>query len=101
MESRKHRKTAELIAAKKGVQYDPSKGADIVTPQQVIEVETKGLVKDAIRQLQGYRKPVYIAGVDDATVAEALEATKNTSIGVMNNQVKILKRSKRGAPANR
>ena len=52
-------------------------------------------VSDGIRQLQGFREPVYIAGVDDAAVQAALERTKETTVGVMDNQGKIVKRSTR------
>ena len=44
-------------------------------------------------QLQGYKKSVYIAGVNQKAVEKALEATEGTTVGVMNNQGEIIKRS--------
>lgn len=52
-------------------------------------------MRDGLRQLQGFRKPVYIAGADAEATQAALDATKGTTVGVMNPQGKILKRSTR------
>ena len=58
MPNTKHDKIAKQVAKRKGGEYNPSKGADIVTPQVVIEVEVdQGKLGEGIRQLQGYRKP--------------------------------------------
>ena len=88
MESRKHRQTAERIAAKKGAQYNSDKGVDIVTASQAIEVEPAETVREGVRQLQGYRKPAYIAGTDSDAVEAALDATRGTTIGVMDSRGK-------------
>ncbi len=91
----KHDDTANRIARQKGVQYNEGQGPDVITPMQAIEVETKNTVTDAFRQLRGFRKPVYIAGADAAATKKALEATKGTTVGVMNSRGKIVKRSTR------
>ena len=95
MESRKHRQTAERIAAKKRTSYNPDKGVDIVTPTQAIEVETSETVRGGIRQLQGHRRSAYIAGVDKAAVEAALDVTEGTTVGVMDKDGNIVKRSTR------
>jgi len=94
-ESKKHKEVSENIAQLKGVDYNNGKGADIITPSQVIEVETANSVSDGLMQLQGYRKPSYIAGTDEKAVKKALDLTKNTTIGVMDKQGRIRKRSTR------
>lgn len=92
---KKHDQIAVQIARKEGTKYNRGKGPDVNSPKRAIEVETENTVKDAFRQLQGFRKPVYIAGADPKTTKAALDATKNTSVGVMNSQGKILKPSSR------
>ncbi|MCG8561918.1 MAG: hypothetical protein MI824_19140 [Hyphomicrobiales bacterium] len=51
MESKKHRQTAERIAAKKRTTYNADQGVDIVTPTQAIEVETAETVRARRRKL--------------------------------------------------
>ncbi len=91
----KHDDTANRIARRKGVQYNRGQGPDVITPRQVIEIETKDTVDDAFRQLRGFRGPVYIAGADDEATKKALEATKGTTVGVMNSRGEIVRRSTR------
>ena len=93
--SKKHDDAAKRIAKKLGTEYNPGKGVDVQSRIAAIEVETLGSVKDGIRQLQGFKKAVYISGADQATVDEALQRTKNTTIGVMDNKGNIIKRSSR------
>ena len=92
-ESRSHKVAANRIAKKLNTQYNNSDGVDIVTKNIAIEIETKSTVKNGIRQLQGHRKPSYIAGSNQETVNLAIEATKGTTIGVMDNQGNIIKKS--------
>lgn len=94
-ESASHKRTARRIAKRYKTEYNPGKGADIQTDRVAIEVETADTVSDAVRQLQGHRKPVYIAGTDQATVDKALQRTKRLTIGVMDNQGNIIKKSTR------
>ena len=90
-----HDRVARQIAKKEGVDYNPGKGADVIGDERVIEVETENTVGEGIRQLQGYRKPVYIAGPSQKAVEKAVEVTKGTTVGVVNRQGKVVKRSSR------
>jgi len=94
-QSLSHKRTAKKIADKYKTTYNDQKGVDINTQKVAIEVETEGNVKDGIRQLQGHRKPVYVAGTNAATVKEELEATQNNTVGVMDKDGNIIKRSTR------
>ena len=91
----KHDDTAKQIADKEGVDYNQGKGADVISSRRAIEVETADTVQDGLRQLQGHRKPVYIAGVDDAAVEAALDATDGTTVGVMDSDGNIVSSSSR------
>ena len=93
--SSKHDTTARRIARKRGGEYNQGQGPDINTSKSVIEVETAATVKDGLRQLQGFTKPVYIAAADQAAVAAALEATEGTTVGVMDPQGNIKRPSTR------
>ena len=94
-ESRSHKITANRIAKKLKADYNPGKGVDIKSSKATVEVETPQTVGDAPRQLSGHRGPAYIAGTNQAAVKKALEVANGTTIGVMNNQGKIIKRSTR------
>jgi hypothetical protein len=94
-ESRSHKATANRIANRHKTKYNEGKGADINTSRIAVEVEPPESVTDAMRQLQGYRKPAYIAGTNQEAVNKALEITKGTTVGVMDNQGNIIKRSTR------
>ncbi len=89
----KHDKIASGLAKKKNVEYNKGQGPDIKTPRQVIEVAVSDSdLKDSKRQLQGFKKPRYIATESDK-IAKALEVTENTSIGVMGPTGHIHKRA--------
>ena len=94
-ESKPHRSTANKLAKKHGTNYNKGKGADIKASNIAIEVETPGTVKGGLRQLQGHRKPSYIAGTNKAAVEKAIEVTKGTTVGVMDNNGRIIKKSSR------
>ncbi len=94
-EGKSHKTTANRIAKKYKAEYNSSKGVDIVMPNKAIEVETAETVKDGIRQLQGHKKPVYIAGTNKKALDKAIELTQNTTVGVMDNLGNILKSSSR------
>ena len=94
-ESKSHKATSNRLAKKYGTEYNSGKGADIQTRNIAIEVETPETVGDASRQLRGHKKRVYIAGTNREAVENAIEATKGTTIGVMDNQGNIVKRSTR------
>ena len=91
----KHDNTANRIARKKGVEYNRRQGPDVATSRQVIEVETADTVRDGFRQLRGFRRPIYIAGADGAATRAALEAARGTTVGVMDQQGNVVKRSTR------
>ena len=90
-----HDPTARRIAAMKGVPYNRGAGPDIITPSEVIEVETIKTIGEARRQLRGYRCPVYVAGADKAATRVALVYYRGTDIGVMDALGRILKPSTR------
>ncbi|MCH8303668.1 MAG: hypothetical protein IIB94_00910 [Candidatus Marinimicrobia bacterium] len=94
-ESRSHKTTSNRLAKKYGVEYNDVEGVDIVSNRATVEVETPDTVQDGIRQLQGHRGPVYIAGTNQEAVDNAIEVTKGTTIGVMDNQGDIVKSSTR------
>ncbi|MFC1495197.1 hypothetical protein ACFL6W_07950 [Thermodesulfobacteriota bacterium] len=94
-ESRSHRTTANRIAKKLKTNYNSGKGADVKSAKATIEVETLETVSDAPGQLRGHRGPAYIAGTNQAAVQEALKVTQGTTIGVMDNQGKVVKKSTR------
>jgi len=94
-ESKSHKTTANRIAKKYNTEYNSGEGIDINTPGKAIEVETPDTVKDALQQLQGHRKPSYIAGTNQKAVEKALELTKGITIGVMDNMGNIIKSSSR------
>ena len=66
-----HDDTAKRLARKEGVDYNRGQGPDVIS----IEVETATTVRDGLRQLQGFKKPVYIAGASAKATKAALEAT--------------------------
>ena len=92
----KHDETANRIARKRHASYNRGQGPDVLTPGAAIEVETRNTVADAARQLRGFRKPVYVAGADQAATDAALERYADSTIGVMDPNGKIVKRSNRG-----
>ena len=91
----KHDQTASRLAGKDGVKFNRGQGPDVVGPRRAIEVETADTARDGLRQLRGFRKPVYIAGADVAATDAALAATRNTTVGVMDPQGNIVKSSTR------
>ncbi len=95
MAQSKHDRVAGKIAKQEGTEYNRGQGPDVKNSQRAIEVETTRTVSDAARQLAGHQKPVYVAGTDAEATKKALQHYKNTTIGVMNSQGQILKRSTR------
>ena len=94
-ESRSHKTTANRIAKKLGAEYNNGTGVDIKSNEATVEVETLETISDAPGQLRGHRGPAYIAGTNKEAVQKALEVTDGTTIGVMDNQGNILKKSTR------
>lgn len=94
-ENRSHKITANRIAKKYKAEYNQGPGADIQTDGLAVEVETAESIGDASRQLQGFKKPVYIAVTTKKGVQKALERYENTTIGVMDGKGSIVKKSTR------
>ena len=93
--SSNHDTTAKRLARKERVEYNQGKGPDVNAPGRAIEVETANTVRDGMRQLRGFRKPVYIAGSSVRATEAALEAAQGTTVGVMDPNGRIVKRSTR------
>jgi len=90
----KHDRSAKEIAERKGAEYHSDRGGDIRTPTQAIEVEVDAnKLKEGVRQLHGTNKARYLA-VPNELVKEAIEYTKGTGVGVMNEHSKIRKRAR-------
>ncbi|HIC92335.1 MAG TPA: hypothetical protein EYP21_09820 [Syntrophaceae bacterium] len=95
MAKSKHDKIAENLAKRFGSEYKKHKGIDIVTRDRVIEVETtRNGIYQGINQVKRSSKARYIA-VNDRNIENALNATKRTGIGVMNEKGKIIKKASR------
>jgi len=95
MAKSKHDQIAERLAKKFGTKYKKDKGIDIVTKDRVIEVEvTKNGIYQGIEQVQRSSKARYIA-VNENNIQNALNATKGTGIGVMDENGRIIKRARR------
>ena len=94
-ENRSHKITANRLAAKHDTEYNQGRGPDIKTRNITIEVSTPESIADAGRQLSGHRGPVYVAGTNKEAVESALERYEDSTIGVMDNQGKIIKPSSR------
>lgn len=90
-----HDKTAELIARKERAEYNRGQGPDVNNARRAIEVETAKSAREGLRQLQGFRKPVYIAGATAETTEAALKVAQGTTVGVMDPLGKVVKRSTR------
>jgi len=90
----KHDKIANTIAGRKNTEYHSDKGVDIRTATQAIEVEIDaGKFKEGVRQLQGTTKSRYLA-VPNELVTEAIDYTKGTGVGVMDQRGNIKKRAR-------
>jgi hypothetical protein len=91
----KHDIIAERIARKEGSKYNNGKGADVKSSRRVIEVATHvGDLSDSIKQLQGYKKPRYLA-TSSKLIPIAINKTRDTKIGVMGPTGHIWKRAGR------
>ena len=92
----KHDDAAKRLANKLRTQYNPGQGPDVQTNAQVTETETVETIGDAARQLRGFKKSVYVQGADAAATKKALEHYSGTTIGVRNEEGKVVKPSTRG-----
>jgi hypothetical protein len=91
----KHDEIANKLAKKFNTEYKSNKGIDLVLPKRVIEVETKKAgISQGIKQVEKSDKARYL-GVNKINIKNALESTKSTGIGVMNENGKIIKKAGR------
>jgi len=91
----KHDEIAKKLAKKFKTEYKSDKGIDLVLKDKVIEVETKkeSLYKGT-KQVEKSSKARYIA-VNKLNIQNAIEVTKNTGIGVINEAGRIIKKASR------
>ena len=95
MAKSKHDQIAENLATKFKTEYKKHKGIDIVTKDRVIEVEaTKNGIYQGINQVKRSSKARYLA-VNNRNIQNALNATKGTGIGVMDEKGNIIKKARR------
>ncbi len=87
--------TANRIARKLETGYIPGPGPDIKCPTCTIAVESLETLPDASRKLSGYRVPVYVAVTRKADLYAAVKKYAHTTIGVMDNHGRIVKKSTR------
>ena len=98
MTNSQHDEIAEGLAKKFRTKYNRGKGPDIPGRNVVIEVETAANgVKDALRQLSGFKKSRYIALPKKETGA-AKTRTKGLKVGIMDQHGNVVKPAKRPGP---
>lgn len=95
MSKSKHDLIAERLARKFDTEYKPNKGIDLVTPDRVIEIETKKEgIEQGIDQVAHSSKARYLV-VSNRIVKLAQELAEGSGIGIMNKRGKIIKRAGR------
>jgi len=95
MAASKHDEIANKLAKKFNTEYKSDKGIDLVLRDRVIEVETKkASLSQGIGQVVRSQKARYLA-VNKINIDNALEETKGTGIGVMNEAGRIIKKASR------
>lgn len=87
---------ARALAAKYGGKYNRGRGPDIKTEKITINVETARTLPTACMRLRGFRGPVYIACANNDDIGDARYWTDGKTVGIMNSQGRIIKRSTRG-----
>ena len=88
-----HDRIARRVARLHGGKYARAKGADIIAPRLIGEVEVQsGKLGEGIRQLRGYKKPRYLV-VPDELVPKAVSRTKDLKVGIMDQHGRIGKKA--------
>lgn len=87
---------AKALAEKHGARYRRGRGPDIRTEKITINVETARTLRTACGRLRGFRGPVYIACANDADIETARGIIAGKTVGLMNSEGRILKKSTRG-----
>jgi len=91
----KHDEIANKLAKKFKTEYKSDKGIDLVTPDKVIEVETKkASLSQGIGQVVKSQKARYLA-VNKININNVLKETKGTGVGVMSETGRIIKKAGR------
>jgi hypothetical protein len=91
----KHDEIAKKLAKKFHTEYKHNKGIDLITPDRVVEIETKKAgIYQGIKQVEKSSKARYLA-VNKINIDYALGATQGTGIGVMSESGKIIKKASR------
>ena len=93
--SKAHDVVAHRIAKKLKTYYNAGRGPDVHKFPKVVEVVMAGGVEKGIQKVKGFEGPTYIAGATALAVERAKKATHRTSIGVMDQFGRIVKRSTR------
>ena len=93
-ESKSHKTTSNRIAKKYGVEYNNGKVLISNPSEQLSKLKPPIMLVMPQVSLR-HRGPTYIAGTNKEAVQKALDATKGTTIGVMDNQGNIVKQSTR------
>ena len=86
-----HTATANRIARRYGVEFNPQDGPDIRCDGFTVEVETTATLDESIQRLRQSDGSVYIAVTNKEAVQEALRLTQDSHIGVMDPQGEIVK----------
>ena len=90
-----HDIVAHRIAKKLNTFYNVGYGPDIHKFPKVVEVVMAGEIEMGLQKVNHFEGPTYIAGATSLAVDRAKKATRGTSIGVMDQFGKIVKRSTR------
>ena len=94
-ENRSKKIAANRLAKKFNTEYIPGPGPDIKCSKAIIAVENEETLSHATRKLSGYRVPVYVAVTNKKSLFAAIAKYAHTTIGVMDNQGRIVKKSTR------
>ena len=96
MEGRSHKAVVNRLHRLYGGTVSSGKGADIQDSAiGTIEVESGETIGEGVRQLQGYRGPVYVAVTTKGAIPRALTSLKNTTVGLLDPEGNIIKPSTR------
>ena len=93
--AKSHDIVAKRIAENMNVFYNAGRGPDIHKYPKVVEVVMAHEVDKGIQKINGFQGPTYIAGATQLAVERAKKATRGTSIGVIDQLGRIVKRSTR------
>ena len=93
--SKIHDIVANRIAKKLNTSYNRGRGPDIYKYPTVVEVVLAHEVEKGMESIKMFEGPTYLAGATQLAIERTKKHAKGTSIGVMDQFGKILKRSTR------